>query len=1140
MRSTVTKIAAAILAAVLFAALWGCKTGGGKPEPTAIPVPEPGTLEYTRISTEPKTDWQGQWIWSTVNPVLENSWTMFRKTFSADTLPETLPAHISADSRYWLWVNGTQVVYEGSLKRGPDAKSGYYDTVDIAPYLKTGDNVIAALVWYWGKNQSFSYIDSGCGGFIFEAVSPELTVLSDATWLAAAHPAYQDDPGDVQPNYRIPEFNIYYDAQLDPGRWTEADYDASAWKNAQLLSETKYGTEGKGTLYPRSIPLLKTARTEYENGAKYVNHTTKTTEYITVTLPYNMQCAPCLKVKAEAGKKIVITTENTYLGSVITTYVTKDGEQEFESLGWFNGEQITYKVPADVTILGLWCVESGYDTQFSGVFDSDDQFYDDLWQKSLRTLYVTMRDNFMDCPDRERAQWWGDVTNEMAMIMYSMDTDSYLLYQKGVFNMLQSVDESTGVLQTVVPISDSYFELPMQQLAGVCGFGTYYLYTGDREFVDMVYEPALRYLKLWATGSDGLVKHRSGSWDWMDWGENADVAAIENAWYYMALSTVRDFAELKGDTETEAELSERMELLRGAYQTLWTKKGFKSKTQAAPDDRANALAVLAGLADLHDPDVFAAVRKVLTGTMNSSPYMERYVLDALCTMGLAEDAQARMKTRYKEMVAEDYSTLWEFWDKSGGTMNHAWSGGPLIALSRYVAGVRPVTAGYETFEIVPALGNLKNVHAVVPTVRGMIDAKLEAAEDSFKLELSAGGSFGRIRVGIPRLGSDTEIYMGDRLIFACGRPAAELPDRLEFESSDIAYIYFLYTPGTGDGTLNFKAERRTSGSGTYTLNFGEISHGTLTVNGAALSGSTVTVNAGESVKLAAAAEEGWEFAGYSGSIGGRSAEIEFTPGSDCYIAAEFVQKSLDYVTVTLYLPSDSDLVLTANGKAVTVSGKTGYIRVRRGSELALSAADGIVHRFLNYSGDVEGENPEITLKPEKDMKIMVSTGLNYGDDLAKGAKATCSVSMEAGSTWSVNNLTDGSLTTGFTTEVLRVADGAFKKAPVIDIDLGSVKNFSLLSLAPRPDTASVTGGAPNFPAEFTVYVSTDGWNYKNIGTFTGEAPDASLISYELGAQRGRYLRLEFTRPGDVAGDEMVNDPYRVQLFEIMLRNKTEG
>ena len=60
----------------------------------------------------------------------------FFKSVNLDTVPSTLTAHISADSKYWLYINGQTVVFEGSLKR--DSGRGYYDSVDIAPYLKEG------------------------------------------------------------------------------------------------------------------------------------------------------------------------------------------------------------------------------------------------------------------------------------------------------------------------------------------------------------------------------------------------------------------------------------------------------------------------------------------------------------------------------------------------------------------------------------------------------------------------------------------------------------------------------------------------------------------------------------------------------------------------------------------------------------------------------------------------------------------------------------------------------------------------------------------------------------------------------------------------------------------------------------------
>lgn len=44
----------------------------------------------------------------------------------------------------------------------------------------------------------------------------------------------------------------------------------------------------------------------------------------------------------------------------------------------------------------------------------------ELWKRSVRTLYITMRDSYMDCPDRERAQWWGDEVNELGEAFYAL------------------------------------------------------------------------------------------------------------------------------------------------------------------------------------------------------------------------------------------------------------------------------------------------------------------------------------------------------------------------------------------------------------------------------------------------------------------------------------------------------------------------------------------------------------------------------------------------------------------------------------------------------------------------------------------------------------------------------------------------
>ena len=688
--------------------------------------------DYSVISTEEKTDWKAKWIWDKENLTSKNTWMCFNKSVKLDKIPKELTAHISADSKYWLYINGETVVFEGNVKRGPSENDGYFDSVDIAPYLKKGENTICALVWYWDDETSYSYNSSGQGGFIFEAESDVISIISDNSWKVKRNISYVDSSL-YPPNYRLPEYSIYFDANEDMGNWTDTGFDASQWENA-----TEYAVGGEapyGKLYPRGIPFLKDyGLKDYENSKDYENYTVKKAfgEKITVDIPYNAQLTPYFKIIAPAGKKIRITTENTLIGAVSTTYITKEGEQEFEALGWVNGEHITYKIPKGVTVLALKYRETGYDSAFSGDFKCDDEFMNSLWQKSLRTLYVTMRDNFMDCPDRERAQWWGDVTSEMVMTMYCMDSNSYLLYQKGVEAMLSHIDD-TKVLQTVVPISGDYFELPVQQLAGIVGFLTYYEYTGDKAFVEKVYDACIDYLKLWEMGENNLIVHRSGSWDWPDWGKKADMTAIENAWVYSALSAAEKMAKIIDRDKDIPFITERKKAIQEGYQTLWTQDGFKSEDVKEPDDRANALAVLSGLADKKQ---YSAVLNVLTTTENASPYMEYYVLEALCKMGEYEAARDRIKRRYEGMVNEDYSTLWEFWNSWQGTMNHAWSGGPLVIMSKHFAGISPEKAGYEKVKINPQYTLSDSVSCTVPSVKGLITLNYEKNDSGYTVELT--------------------------------------------------------------------------------------------------------------------------------------------------------------------------------------------------------------------------------------------------------------------------------------------------------------------------------------------------------------------------------------------------------------------
>lgn len=678
-----------------------------------------------------------KWIWKS-GENNENTWMCFVKRFHLSEAPAQAMAKSAVDSKYWLYINGKLAVFEGGIKRGPTKDSTYYDEVDIAKYLREGENTIAVLVWYFGKN-GFSHLSSGRGGLLFEADIDGRIIPSDNTWRMMKHPAYvKPDQFDIPANFRLPESNIYFDAARDIGEWYAVDYDTSLWSNADIICGA--GDGAYGTLKKRMIPQFKNyGLKDYENSAEFEGFTTTEETTLKMKLPYNAQITPYLKISADKGKRISIKSD-TYddllyeTKSVMSVYYTKDGEQEYECLGWINGESIYYTVPAGVTIHRLQYRETGYDTEFAGSFECNDDFLNKLWQKSLRTLYITMRDTFMDCPDRERVQWWGDVNVEMQMMMYCLDEKALLLYQKGADSMAGWA-EDTGCMLTVVPSGTEQFELPFQNLAGIWGFSYYYDYTGDIGLIERVYPMSKSYVLRYKINDGGLAEHRSGSWDWADWGDNADIAPMENAWYYMALKSSKKMAELLGYQEDIALYDERIKRIEGNYDRAFLRDGYyyHATADGKPDDRANALAVLSGLADKSQYD---SILHILQSTENASPYMEKYVLDAMCEMGFIDEAVKRMKRRYQEMVEFEYSTLWEYWNKDG-TLNHAWSGGPLITMSKYIAGIRPTNTAYTTFEIKPHMGALHTIKCTVPSIRGNIimEVRKEDGQISMSVEI---------------------------------------------------------------------------------------------------------------------------------------------------------------------------------------------------------------------------------------------------------------------------------------------------------------------------------------------------------------------------------------------------------------------
>ena len=505
-------------------------------------------------------------------------------------------------------------------------------------------------------------------------------------------------------------------------------------------------------------------------------------------LPYNAQVTPYLRIKAPAGKIIDIRTDHYTAGGPYNfraEYVTKEGLQEYESLGWMNGHKVIYGIPHGVQILSLKYRETGYDTEFAGAFECDDEFFNGLWQKAARTLYVTMRDTYMDCPDRERAQWWGDAVIEMGESFYALDTKSHLLAKKGMYE-LANWQRDSGVLYSPIPGNYTQ-ELPMQMLASVgwYGFWTYYLNTGDAETIEYAYPAAKRYLDVWEIGDDGLVVPRKGDWTWGDWGENKDMRVLYNCWYYLALKGAAAIAEVTGNRDDIAGYAAKMRSIEENFdRAFWNGKEYRSaEHKGKTDDRANAMAAVAGLAGA---DKHEKIKQVLATQFYASPYVEKYVLEALFMMGEPQAAMERMKKRYGDIVVSGLTTLPELFADTRqitGTNNHAWSGGPLTLLSQYAAGIAPVEAGYKVYQVRPQMGDLKAVRVQVASIVGEIDVSIEKKANAFVLDLLSPKGAQAI-ICIPKDGVG-EVMANGNVVWSDGKALSEVEGvRFKCESGD--------------------------------------------------------------------------------------------------------------------------------------------------------------------------------------------------------------------------------------------------------------------------------------------------------------------------------------------------------------------
>lgn len=741
------------------------------------------SLSASIHADEQTMDWEAQWIWQSEDGPA-NSWVAFRKQLEITEVPEKAVANIAADSKYWMWINGELIVFEGSVARGPSPakpwnrvqeiwelppetkpSNSWYEQVDLAPYLTPGKNTIAILVWYWGnETHKGTHIDSGKGGLILQADLGDQRITTDPSWKVKRDPAYALDSGDTGKN--ILQYNVKYDAREAMGDWQSPGFDDSDWSPA-----TAKGIPPAAPWYrlvKNYVPALINHGLQFypsqpESTFPFISDGTP----IRCELPWNQQITPWLEIECDAGVEISITTDDRH-NKISGFYTAKQGQQDFESFSWMNGHQVIYQIPAGVKVLGLkyrWMSVG----EMAGSFQCSDPFYQRLWEMGRNTLFVCARDNFMDCPDRERACWIGDIADQASYLFYCMDDSGRQLLKKAIrVTMAYSHDH---IYASLGPLR--LRELPSQSLQFVDqAIWQYYANTGDIETLRYAYPYVREYLKLWKPGADGLSLRKESSmdhWNWSDWGQKdtLDQQIVIDSFYFMALNSAVKMATELNETNDLPWYQNRIDSMKAGFDAkYWTGECYSSSPGKLQDDRANCLTILSGLAPKSKQE--SIVRNVLIPNQYCSPHFEWMVEDAMCQAGFYGEALQRMKQRYQSQVDTNWqSTLYEMFPK-GGTYNHAWNA-PNAILAKHIAGIVPTKPGWTEFQVMPAMTELEFISQTIPSVQGDIHVSLHQGNGTFSMEVNAPDTTTAI-VGIPKSGgSINQIHVNDKIVWKDGK-----------------------------------------------------------------------------------------------------------------------------------------------------------------------------------------------------------------------------------------------------------------------------------------------------------------------------------------------------------------------------------
>lgn len=513
-----------------------------------MPAPQFPITEKHFIGLEPETLAQAG-----ADPAkrITPAWFGFRT--AVDAVPKTCLTEVTGRSQFKLYINGESVLF-GPCRGGKE--TAYYDTLDIAPFLRPGENRILMQVFSYPEapamsdreNQGPNYCYGDNGG---PAVSLEGRIGDK-------------DPGDPE-NWRVwldegQGFNAYGSFLLgatevvDGGRALNNPLLQEEWDEAKLLPAAHvqpmtydpFGARRGKIFQPRPIPLLYRKEKNFPHWPEKTipAHTREsfvldagelTTAYFRIGFAggrgarVRIMYAESYFQKGEDGRpyKAVRDDSSGYIDGVYDEY-TVGGDTVYEPFRFrtFRFVQVTVETADEpLTILPQPYIETAYPLCNSKKPKFTDPKKEKLYDVAFRTLKLCAHDTYEDCPYYEQLMYACDTRLEM-LFTYAATDDVEL--PKQAIRLFGASLQNNGLTQSRFPSREEQI-IPMFALHFVLMLEDYGSHTGDWSFIRPYVPIAERIVETFLSKrcESGLIAPQ-GYWDYFDWAEAWAAKSIAN------------------------------------------------------------------------------------------------------------------------------------------------------------------------------------------------------------------------------------------------------------------------------------------------------------------------------------------------------------------------------------------------------------------------------------------------------------------------------------------------------------------------------------------------------------------------------------------------------------------------------------